>query len=114
MSEPLLSVRGLGKQFSSRTVAVASGLICAVLPRATWAGIEARPYAASMMAAAWLTVLLVRAARRDSSRARTSLSHSPSAASSIGIGLSARASISRPSLTFQRGPFFLARHKAEL
>jgi mannosyltransferase len=56
----------LGKQFSSRTVAVASGVICAILPRATWAGIEARPYAASMMAAVWLTVLLVRAARRDS------------------------------------------------
>jgi mannosyltransferase len=56
----------LGKQFSSRTVALASGVICAILPRTTWAGIEARPYAASMMAAAWLTVLLVRAGRRDS------------------------------------------------
>ncbi|OBF96355.1 hypothetical protein A5773_13090 [Mycobacterium sp. 852014-52450_SCH5900713] len=56
----------LGKQFSSRTVAVASGVFCAVLPRTTWAGIEARPYALSMMAAVWLTVLLVRAARRDS------------------------------------------------
>ncbi|OBG94411.1 hypothetical protein A5697_26360 [Mycobacterium sp. E3251] len=56
----------LGKQFSSRTVAVASGAFCAVLPRTTWAGIEARPYALSMMAAVWLTVLLVRAARRDS------------------------------------------------
>lgn len=55
----------LGKQFSTRTVAVASGVFCAVLPRATWAGIEARPYALSMMAAVWLTVLLVCAARRD-------------------------------------------------
>ena len=55
----------LGKQFSSRTVAVASGVVCAILPRATWAGIEARPYALSMMAAVWLTVMLVRAARRD-------------------------------------------------
>ena len=55
----------LGKQFSSRTVAVASGVVCAILPRATWAGIEARPYAFSMMAAVWLTVLLVYAARRD-------------------------------------------------
>ena len=35
----------LGKQFSSRTVALSSGVICAILPRATWAGIEARPYA---------------------------------------------------------------------
>jgi mannosyltransferase len=55
----------LGKQFSSRTVAVASGVFCAILPRSTWAGIEARPYAISMMAAVWLTVLLVFAARRD-------------------------------------------------
>ena len=55
----------LGKQFSSRTVAVSSGVVCAILPRATWAGIEARPYAFSMMAAVWLTVLLVHASRRD-------------------------------------------------
>ena len=58
----------LGKQFSSRTVAVTSGVICAILPRATWAGVEARPYAMSMMAAVWLTVLLVVTARRDSRR----------------------------------------------
>ena len=55
----------LGKQFSSRTVAVSSGVICGILPRATWAGIEARPYALSMMAAVWLTILLVHAVRRD-------------------------------------------------
>ncbi|ORA07536.1 glycosyltransferase family 39 protein [Mycobacterium arosiense] len=55
----------LGKQFSSRTVAVTSGAFCAILPRTTWAAIEARPYAMSMMAAVWLTVLLVYAARRD-------------------------------------------------
>jgi mannosyltransferase len=55
----------LSKQFSSRTVAVSAGVICLILPRATWAGIEARPYAFSMMAAVWLTVLLVHAARRD-------------------------------------------------
>jgi len=56
----------LGKQFSSRTVAVSSGVLCGILPRSTWAGIEARPYAMSMMAAVWLTVLLVAAARRES------------------------------------------------
>src|SRR5246500_3183716 len=55
----------LGKQFSSRTVALASGVVCGVLPRSTWAGIEARPYALSMLAAVWLTVLLVLALRRD-------------------------------------------------
>ena len=54
----------LGKQFSSRTVALSAGVICAILPRATWAGIEARPYALTMMVAAWSTVLLVHAARR--------------------------------------------------
>src|SRR5262245_26224579 len=56
----------LGRQFSSRTVALASGVLCGVLPRTTWAGIEARPYALSMMAAVWITVLLVVAARRES------------------------------------------------
>lgn len=56
----------LGKQFSSRTAALTSGIVCAILPRATWAGIEARPYAMSMMAAVWLTVLLIYAARRNS------------------------------------------------
>jgi mannosyltransferase len=55
----------LGRQLSSRTVAVASGVLCAILPRTTWAGIEARPYALSMMAAVWLTVLLVASARRN-------------------------------------------------
>ena len=55
----------LGKQFSSRTLAVSSGVLYAILPRTTWAGIEARPYALSMMAAVWLTVLLVHAVRRD-------------------------------------------------
>src|SRR5271156_4919192 len=54
----------LGKQFVSRDSAVASGVVCAILPRTTWAGVEARPYALSMMAAVWLTVLLVVAARR--------------------------------------------------
>ena len=55
----------LANRFSSRTVAVASGVFCAILPRATWAGIEARPYALSMMAAVWLTVLLVVAVRHE-------------------------------------------------
>jgi mannosyltransferase len=50
---------------SSRVVALACGGICAILPRTTWAGIEARPYALSMMAAVWVTVLLACAIRRD-------------------------------------------------
>jgi mannosyltransferase len=55
----------LAKQFSFRTVAVSAGVVCAILPRATWAGIEARPYALAMMAAVWMTVLFVVAARRN-------------------------------------------------
>lgn len=55
----------LGKQFSTRTVALSAGVLCAILPRATWAGIEARPYALTMVAAAWSTVLLVHAVRRN-------------------------------------------------
>ncbi len=54
----------LGKQLSSRTVAVTAGLVFAVLPRVTWAGMETRSYALSMAAAVWLTVFCVRTARR--------------------------------------------------
>jgi mannosyltransferase len=57
----------LGKSFSSRTVAVAAGIAFAILPRITWAGIEARSYALSTACAVWLTVLVVAAARRDRS-----------------------------------------------
>ncbi|WP_172800413.1 glycosyltransferase family 39 protein, partial [Mycobacterium sp. GA-0227b] len=56
----------LGRQLSSRTVGLTAGVICAILPRSTWAGIEARPYALSMMLAVWLAVLLVWAAQRES------------------------------------------------
>jgi mannosyltransferase len=55
----------LGRQFSTRSVAVCAGIAFAILPRITWAGIEARSYALSALAAVWLTVLLVQAARRD-------------------------------------------------
>ncbi len=55
----------LGNQLSSRSVAVTAGIVFAILPRTTWAGIEARSYALSMVAAVWLTVLCVAAARRS-------------------------------------------------
>lgn len=55
----------LGRQFGSRTVSVCAGVIFAMLPRITWAGIEARSYSWSTLAGVWLTVLLISAIRRD-------------------------------------------------
>jgi mannosyltransferase len=55
----------VGKQFSTRTVAVCAGVVFAILPRITWAGIEARSYALTAAAAVWLTVLVIAAARRN-------------------------------------------------
>lgn len=54
----------LGRQLSTRSFAIAAGIALAILPRATWAAIEARPYALAMCTAVWLTVLCVLAARR--------------------------------------------------
>lgn len=56
------------KQFSTRTAAVCAGAIFAILPRTTWAGIEARSYAFVAAAAVWLTVLFVAAVRRNRPR----------------------------------------------
>lgn len=53
------------KQFSSRTIAVCAGIVFAILPRVTWAGVEARSYAFTALAAIWLTVLLVNSIRRN-------------------------------------------------
>lgn len=58
----------LTKRFSSRPVALCAGIVFAILPRTTWAGIEARSYALSAVAAVWLTVLLLETLRRDSAR----------------------------------------------
>jgi mannosyltransferase len=56
------------KQFSPRATAVCAGVVFAILPRVTWAGIEARSYAFAAAAAVWLTVLFVAAARRNRPR----------------------------------------------
>jgi mannosyltransferase len=53
------------KQFSTRTIAVCAGVVFAILPRVTWAGVEARSYAFTAAAAIWLTVLLITAIRRN-------------------------------------------------
>ncbi|MEB3024095.1 glycosyltransferase family 39 protein [[Mycobacterium] crassicus] len=55
----------LCRQFSGRQLSVCAGVLYAVLPRVTWAGVEARPYAFAAAAAVWLTVLCVGAARRN-------------------------------------------------
>ncbi|OBF35163.1 hypothetical protein A5724_15625 [Mycobacterium sp. ACS1612] len=55
----------VGKQFSTRAVAVCAGVTFAILPRITWAGIEARSYALTAAAAVWLTVFVVFIARRN-------------------------------------------------
>lgn len=54
----------LGNRLSGRSVAVSAGVVFAVLPRVTWAGAETRSYALTMVAAVWLTVLLLVALRR--------------------------------------------------
>lgn len=53
------------KQFSSRSIAICAGVVFAILPRVTWAGVEARSYAFTAVAAVWLTVLLITAIRRN-------------------------------------------------
>ncbi len=58
----------LGGQLSNRRVALAAGLVFALLPRVTWAGIEVRSYALTMVAAVWLTVFCVAAVRHGRPR----------------------------------------------
>jgi len=53
---------------SGRITALCAGAVFAILPRVTWAGIEARPYAFEAAAAAWLTVLFVTSVRRNRPR----------------------------------------------
>ena len=56
------------KQFLPRTTAVCAGAVFAVLPRVTWAAVEARSYAWTAAAAVWLTFFLVTAIRRQRPR----------------------------------------------
>lgn len=58
----------LGKQVSTRSIAVTGGILFALLPRVTWAGMETRSYALCMAAAVWLTAFCVLAARRGRPR----------------------------------------------
>jgi mannosyltransferase len=56
------------RQFSTRPTAVCAGAIFAILPRTTWAGMEARSYAFVAAAAVWLTALFVVTVRRNKPR----------------------------------------------
>jgi len=56
------------RQFLPRTTAVWAGVVFAILPRVTWAAVEARSYALTAAAAVWLTILLVTAVRRQRRR----------------------------------------------
>lgn len=56
------------RQFSSRATAVCAAVLFAILPRTTWAGMEARSYAFAAAAAIWLTVLVLVALRRNRPR----------------------------------------------
>ena len=60
--------RQFAPQVSGRATALCAGIFFAILPRVTWAGMEARSSALSVAAAVWLTVLLVAAVRRNRPR----------------------------------------------
>ncbi|APE14577.1 hypothetical protein BOH72_04445 [Mycobacterium sp. WY10] len=58
----------LGGRLSTRSVGVTAGVVFALLPRVTWAGLETRSYALTMVTGVWLTVLCLAALRRDRPR----------------------------------------------
>ena len=55
----------LTKLLADRPTALLAGVIFAVLPRTTWAAIEARSFAFAALAAVWVTVALIVATRRN-------------------------------------------------
>jgi mannosyltransferase len=73
------------KQFTGRATAVCAGVVFAILPRTTWAGMEARSYAFAAAAAIWLTVLFVTAVRRN--RRRLWLCYTPALMLSVLLSL---------------------------
>ena len=54
----------LGRMLANRNVAIASALICAVLPRTSFMGADARSSAMATAVAVWATVLLITLMRR--------------------------------------------------
>ncbi|MFF1571355.1 glycosyltransferase family 39 protein [Leifsonia sp. NPDC058292] len=57
-------------RLDGRRVAIIAGAVCMILPRVTYMGEEARSYAFSAAAAAWLTLLLIEILQRREVRAR--------------------------------------------
>lgn len=55
----------LTRSFASRGTALLAALVCSIIPRMTWGGIEARPFVFSALAAVWCTWALVRAVRSN-------------------------------------------------
>lgn len=55
----------LAGMIADRRVAIVAGLVCAVLPRLTWAAVEARGYALTAAVAVWLTIVVLVAVRRN-------------------------------------------------
>lgn len=53
---------------SARTTALCAGVMFAILPRVTWAGIEARSSALSAAIAVWFTILFIEAVRHNRPR----------------------------------------------
>ncbi|GGL87383.1 glycosyltransferase family 39 protein [Nakamurella endophytica] len=56
----------VAQRLADTRVAVSAGVVVALLPRITWAGMEARPYAATVALAAAATAVLLRATSRPS------------------------------------------------
>lgn len=58
----------LGRQLASRRIGLVASVVFMILPRVTWMGVEARPFAFSAGAAVWLTIVAVYALRTSSTR----------------------------------------------
>ena len=76
----------LGRRLADVPTALMAALVFAVLPRTSWAGIEARPFALSIAAAVWLTVTLHAAVTRHAAAARRSWPHFTLYALLLGVG----------------------------
>lgn len=75
----------LGWKLADRRLGVLAGVVFLLLPRVTWAAVEARSYAPSAAAAVWLTVLLLVAC--ESGRLRWWLAYSAVLALSVVLFL---------------------------